>query len=88
MGIVVVRAEIVRHNSAPTRACGGYYEEELRGLSATVEPICASGADGKPIAVHGQNITVAGPSLRAVQEFHSKLSRGRCGRLLVLSASF
>lgn len=84
MGIVPAKVEIVRFNSAPTSARAGYYEVSSEGLTATVERIVPTQHDrSKPAGVYAQNIRVSGPSLEAVQEFHSKLCEGLHARALV-----
>ncbi len=83
--IQVTRAEIVRFNSAPTRARAGYYENPKTGFTATVERVFPT-QDARyknPAPVYVQNITVSGPSLGKVQEFNTKLSEGSYGRFLV-----
>ena len=85
MEIEVVKAEIVRFNSAPTGARSGYYENPKSGFIATVERVFPTQNDQymKPAPLYAQNITVSGPSLAAVQEFNSKLSMGAYSRFLV-----
>lgn len=92
MGILVVRAEIVRMKSAPIRARAGFYEAVGLGFAATVERVfpaeCAHYAGGVirrggQAMLYAQNIRVSGPSLEAVQEFNTKLSTGSYSRFLV-----
>jgi hypothetical protein len=93
--VVPTMAEIVRMNSAPTRARAGYYKAPRLGCSATVERIRAT----KPVTpsrenrlvlevlvdtlLNAQNIWVYGPTLEAAQKFNSKLSTGSTRRFLV-----
>lgn len=87
MEIVPVKVEIIRMNSAPTKARAGYYAVPSKGLEATVErifPTQSSDKRRKPVApLYAQNIRVTGPSLAKVQEFNSKLSMGFYTRALV-----
>ncbi len=85
MSIEVLKAEIVRFNSAPTKARAGYYENPKIGFRATVERVFPKQRDKykKPAPLYAQNITVSGPSLAVVQEFNSKLSMGAWNRFLV-----
>ena len=92
MGIVLVRAEIVRMKSAPIQARAGFYEAPNLGFTATVERVfpaeCAHYAGGTirrggRAMLYAQNIWVSGPSLEAAQEFNTKLSTGSCNRFLV-----
>ena len=85
MKIEVVKAEIVRFNSAPTRARAGYYENKKVGFTAVVERVFPTKHDQykKPIQLYVQNITVSGPSLSAVQDFNTKVSTGSYNRFLV-----
>lgn len=84
-GVSVVRAEIKRFNSAPTKARAGYYEDSTTGFSATVERTFPAQHDHyrKSVPLYAQNIVVAGPSLTDAQEFNSKLSCGFFNRFLV-----
>lgn len=83
--ITVIQAEIVRFNSAPTKAKAGYYENPANGFSATVERVFPTQHDQykKPIPLYAQNITVCGPTLEAVQDFNTRLSAGWWKRFLV-----
>ena len=81
----IIGAEIVRFNSAPTKARAGYYENEKDGFTATVERSYPAPHDlpKVPVLSYVQNITVGGPNLAAVREFNTKLSTGAYNRFLV-----
>lgn len=87
MEIQPVKVEIVRMNSAPTKARAGYYEVPSKGLAATVERVFpaqyTNGGREKIPPLYTQNIRVSGPSLKAAQDFNSKLSMGFYARSLV-----
>ena len=85
MGISPVRAEIVRFNSAPTRARAGFYEDSKSGFSARVERVFPEQNTHyrKSAPMYAQNIRVSGPSLEAVQRFNTRLCSGDYGRFLV-----
>lgn len=84
MGIELLRAEILRYHSAPTKARAGYYEDPASGFTATVERFFPTQAvSNNPVPLYAQNIRVSGPSLKAAQEFNSKLSSGSFNRFLV-----
>lgn len=88
MEIVPVKVEIVRFNSAPTKARAGYYEFERTGLTAVVERIYPvqremDGRAKKGVPLYAQNIWVTGPTLAAALEHHSKLSMGSYARHMV-----
>lgn len=87
MEIEPVKVEIVRMNSAPTKARAGYYEVPSKGLTASVERVFptqyTNNGPRKMAPLYVQNIRVSGPSLKAAQEFNSKLSMGFYARSLV-----
>lgn len=85
MGIEIVGAEIVRFQSAPTRARAGFYHWTPRNATATVERVFPTQHDQykKPIPLYAQNIHVRAQSLKDAQEFNSKLSQGHFNRFLV-----
>lgn len=87
MEIEPLKVEIVRMNSAPTKARAGYYEVPSKGLVASVERVFptqyTNSGSNKMAPLYAQNIRVSGPSLKAAQEFHSKISMGFYSRSLV-----
>lgn len=86
MGINPVKVQIVRFNHAPTKARAGWYENPAKGMEALVERVAPAQHTNyrKPIApLYAQNITVSGPSLKAAQEFNTRLSCGDYHRFLV-----
>jgi hypothetical protein len=83
--IEIVGAEIVRFQSAPTKARAGFYHWRGHEATATVERVFPTQNDQykKPAPVYAQNITVKASSLAEVIEFNSKLSQGHFNRFLV-----
>lgn len=83
--VIVVKAEIRRYNSAPTKARAGYYEDRQTGFYATVERVFPTQRDQhtKPAPLYAQNIIVSGHSLADVQKFNTNLSCGFYARFLV-----
>jgi len=63
----------------------GYYADAEKGFTATVEHVFPKQEDRSPDLppVFVQNIRVTGPTLEAVQQFHSDLCSGNCTGLLV-----
>ena len=85
MGIKIVGAELIRSQSAPTKARAGFYRWPQRNATATVERVFPTQHDQykKPIPLYAQNIHIQGMSLKDVQEFNSKLAQGHFNRFLV-----
>ena len=83
--VLVVRAEILRMNSALTQARAGYYEDTESGLIATVERVfpTTQRQDKGLTPLYVQNIMVSGPSLSRVQDFNTGLSCGHYEHFLV-----
>lgn len=79
LDLQILVAEIVRLNSAPTKAQAGYYEDKSNGFFATVERVVPTKQRSGEVleAVYAENIRVAALSLEHVQHAHTRLSEGK-----------